>query len=304
MLLLLALPALAHVPFPRGTMTITEVHAGPAADGGQWFEVRNNSTSGQNLVEQVFTDADGDTFQVTLIYIVRAGEYAVFASADSTVVADVTLPAGFDLRPDAGAVVHSDITGVVDEVVWDASWAVSSTSAHQLGLAVASNEWANDLSTNWCGGVGTPGVENEHCPGADTDDDGDGWSERDGDCDDTDAAVFPGAVDGPDAPDDGDCDGVRDEDVPVDTGGDSGDTAGDSGDSGDTAGDTGETDSGDTDSGDTDSGDTDSAEIDPVDSGDIPGDGPACAPGCGGSAAVLVWVGVLGACRRGRRVVP
>jgi hypothetical protein len=300
-LLLLALPALAHVPFPRGTMTITEVHAGPAADGGQWFEVRNNSTSGQNLVEQVFTDADGDTFQVTLIYIVRAGEYAVFASPDSTVVADVTLPAGFDLRPDAGAVVHSDITGVVDEVVWDTSWAVSSTSAHQLALAVASNEWANDLSTNWCGGAGTPGAENEHCPGADTDDDGDGWCERDGDCDDTDAAVFPGAVDGPDVPDDGDCDGVRDEDVPVDTGdsGDTGDTGRDTG--GYTGGDT----SGDT-SGDTDTGDTDVAELDPADSGDTVDtgtDGAACAPGCGGSAAVLVWVGVLGVCRRGRRVV-
>lgn len=283
-LLLLPALALAHVPFPRGTTTITEVHAGPASEGGQWFELRNNATVGQNLVEQVYTDADGDTFQITLTVIVRPGEYVVFASADSTVDRDVTLPAGFDLRPDAGAVVHTDLTGVVDEVVWDAGWGIAATGPHQLDLGVAANEWANDLPTNWCAAAGTPGVDNQHCPGADTDDDGDGWSEVAGDCDDHDPDVFPGAVDGADVSDDGDCDGTRDEDGPVDTGPID---SGDSGDTGDTDVDT------DTDSG-ADSGDTPSGSDD-TDTG-----APEPSRECGGGAAVMVWLGVLGVCRRVR----
>jgi hypothetical protein len=238
--LLLIAAAAAHIPFDRGTTTITEVDARPAADGGQWFEVRNDSGAGQNLVEQVFTDADGDTFQVALTVIVHDGDYAVFASPDSTVAADYHFPEGFDLRADAGAVVHTDLHGVVDEVVWDAGWGMSPTESWQVDAGVVANEWANDRPGNWCGGTGSPGAANTRCPGTDTDDDGDGWTELAGDCDDADARVFPGAIDwaDPDA-NDADCDGVRDDGTGVDTGGVD---TGDSGEPTDTGGDTGSTD--------------------------------------------------------------
>jgi len=46
----------------------------------------------------------------------------------------------------------------------------------------------------------------------DVDDDGDGWTENDGDCDDASATVHPGAIDGCDGQDE-DCDGELDEDA-------------------------------------------------------------------------------------------
>jgi len=300
--------AAAHVPFARGTTTITEVHAGPAAEGGQWFELRNNASNGQNLVEQVFTDADGDTFQITLTVIVRAGEYAVFASAESPVARDVTLPAGFDLRPEAGAVRHTDLLGVVDEVVWDATWGVGSALPHQLDGGFASNEWANDRPANWCpdpagSAAGTPGADNARCPGVDTDDDGDDVTELDGDCDDRDASVYPGAPDETAPSDDGDCDGVRDDDGPGDTGDtavvDTGDTApADTADTADTAetGDTARPDTADTaapDSADT-AGTGDTAAPAPLPAG-------PCGAGCGGASA---WMLVLSLASVGRARSP
>ncbi len=55
--------------------------------------------------------------------------------------------------------------------------------------------------------------------GADWDNDGDGWSAADGDCDDTNAAVHPDQADGCGNGDE-DCDGATDEDCADDTGGD------------------------------------------------------------------------------------
>jgi hypothetical protein len=282
-------------------MTITELHVGAAADGGQWFELRNVSGAGQNLIEQVFTDGDGDTFQVLLTVIVRDGEHVIFASEDSTADADYRFPAAFDLRAAAGTVHHTDTLGTVDEVRWDEAWGVS--GIWQVDPAVAANEWANDLPGSWCAGAGTPGADNVACPGADSDDDGDGFTEQDGDCDDTNPDVHPGAPDGPDIPDDGDCDGTRDDDPPVDTGHDTGadtgtpdtgrDTAADTG-APDTAGD----DSGENESARVDSGETGDSAPDEAEPPPIPPDGPGGCEGCAGAAA---WLLVLPALLRRRR---
>lgn len=209
--------ASAHVPFHRGDVVITELDARPAADGGQWFEVVNTTAGTLNLVEQVYTDADGDTFQVELTLLVRAGESAIFASTDSTVAPDYPLPDGFDLRSDAGAVIHTDLTGVIDEVWWDSTWGLSTL---QLDASLI-GEFPNDLRRNWCALDATPRAANLPCPGSDTDDDGDGWSEATGDCDDDNSGIHPGAYDAADVSDDADCDGERDEDPPL---GDTGDT--------------------------------------------------------------------------------
>lgn len=191
-LLALLLPmALAHVPFDPGDFTITEFDAGLASSGGQWFEVQNNdATDGNNLVEQFFVDADGDEFEISDMLVCHVGEYLVFAREDSAALADFYFPVDFDLRPDAGSILLYDhIKGDVDRVAWDASWGVTRDLPLAVNPSAAGDDLANDLLQNWCAAEATPGEINAWCPGAETDDDGDGRSEQEGDLDDLDPSV-------------------------------------------------------------------------------------------------------------------
>ena len=114
---------------------------------------------------------------------------------------------------------------------WTTEWSLPEGASLQAGPH-ALYEWPNDLAYNWCASAkyiaplglkGTPGEDNEPCAGAGDDADGDGYSESQGDCDDTDAYVNPGTIDGAGAypidgvdfifgaaNDDADCDGHRD----------------------------------------------------------------------------------------------
>jgi hypothetical protein len=281
--------ALAHVPLDIGDMTLTEIDARPAADGGQWFELRNNDgTDGNNPVDNFFRDHAGLYFEVTENVPVYEGEAIVFASQDSPVEADFRWTGAFSLAAGEGSLTLVDYDrGDRDTVAWDASWPDPGIATIAVNVGVASNAWANDLPQNWCFASPTPGAENGWCPGSDTDDDGDGYSERDGDCDDADATIFPGAPDhAPNGRDD-DCNGqVDDGDAPVDTGNsDSGhDDSGHPDDPGE--------DSANPDSGQGDSGSTDPGSGEPNGGGKEGGAGGAC--GCATPPAGPSTLGVAG----------
>lgn len=205
--------AIAHVPFAQGTFTITELHPGLSGDGGQWFEVHNNTTLTQNLIEQVFEDTDGTSFQISEVLLVPPDGYAVLAAPGSTVAYDVLLPEGFEINPTLGQLTHRDLLGVVDQVTWTAAWGLDQAQAWALDAAMVRQEWGNDLAYNWCLATPTPRMANLPCPAQALDADGDGYSRAQGDCDEQAGFRHPNVWDDLDAASaDDDCDGVRDED--------------------------------------------------------------------------------------------
>ena len=70
--------------------------------------------------------------------------------------------------------------------------------------------WCEATSTFGDGDLGTPGADNDSCGVPSPDADGDGYTVADGDCDDGDPAVNPGASEVCNGFDD-DCDGIIDE---------------------------------------------------------------------------------------------
>jgi hypothetical protein len=102
---------------------------------------------------------------------------------------------------------------VIDAVAWD------ELSPHLAGATLSldpvhTNSVENDRVESWCSAatpwaelsdLGTPGVTNSLCPHIDHD--GDGLSADDGDCDDAEGSVYPGAPE-IDVGVDNDCDGL------------------------------------------------------------------------------------------------
>jgi hypothetical protein len=109
-LFLLIPAAMAHIPLDVGDWTVTELHAGPAAEGGHWFEMLNNDESdGNNLKDIGFLDVNGTGFEVESDVVAHAGEYVVLASEDSTVEADYRYDGTvFTLPVEAGEIVAVD----------------------------------------------------------------------------------------------------------------------------------------------------------------------------------------------------
>jgi hypothetical protein len=258
LVLLLAAPARAVSPSAVGDVTITEFQADPAVVSqyyGEWFELYNNAGETLDLDGVTITNAAGRSITVAGTTFVAAGDYLVFgvgqnrdpdsATYNGNVPVDVvytfgTDASGFnmDLSADSLTVAYAGVT--LDTVAWTSAWPTATNYAHAASLNAYDQEWANDFAVNWCssatfisdsrGMYGSPGAANEHCgDNAGSDNDGDGWSEREGDCRDDDATIHPGALDGNDgvaesaggggdANDDADCDGLRDDGVTDDDG--------------------------------------------------------------------------------------
>ena len=241
--------ALAVPPSRGSDLTITEVQADPnqvAPYYGEWFEIYNNAGRPIDL-NGVMISRAGESITVPADppITLGAGDYFVFGvsaeqnSAASNYNGNVPVDYVYSYfdefnmsAPDDELIVSYDGL-VLDELDWDSTWDLVPNAAHQVQPNALGNEWANDLSWNWCpaeafipvsGMYGTPGTANDQCSAEyNNDNDGDGYSEFQGDCDDEHADIHPDAVDGIADPngvanDDADCDGIRDDGITDDDG--------------------------------------------------------------------------------------
>lgn len=248
LLLLLAAPAFAASPSAAGHVTLTEFQADTtrvAPYYGEWFELYNNYPGTLDFNGVTITNATGQSITIEGAPLVGRGDYLVLGVSQNqtygatdyngNVPVDV-LYSFFDFNfaapADKFTITYAGVT--LDEVQWTSAWSVSADNAHAASLNAYTLEWANDASVNWCasatylpdsGMKGTPGAANDYCGNAaGADNDGDGYSERDGDCRDDDATINPEAVDGNDGipeasggggnpNDDANCNGVRDDGI-------------------------------------------------------------------------------------------
>ncbi|MCB9742353.1 MAG: lamin tail domain-containing protein [Alphaproteobacteria bacterium] len=245
-LALVASPAAlaADPPSEPGDVIITELMTEPSLGipnyYGQWFELYNNAGVLLDLNGLVIQDAEGQEIVISGQTLLAPEEFIVLGvSSDTGLNGNIPVDIVYNFNE-----FRIDKTGdeiilyygstLIDEFRWTSAWGLSPSYSLQLAPQ-GYLEWANDIEFNWCDSTyaiqgspglrGTPGnaVVNNYCALAGQDNDGDGYSEQNGDCDDSDAFINPATVDGGGSPfgsanDDADCDGVRDDGLTDDDG--------------------------------------------------------------------------------------
>ena len=229
-----------------GDLIVSEFMATPDYEPdyrAEWFEVHNASTRNLDLDGLVVSSggASGDDpgFTVSGTLLVGSGDYVVFGvnadlASNGNVPVDYVYEYYFSsgvgevqLNRSADRLTLTYEDTVIDSVSWNnaGDWDVVKNQAHHVNTPLVDNAWANDFAQNWCrfvgtnanGWGGTPGeASSQLCADSSVDNDGDGFTENVGDCDDEDPMVNPDAIDGTEAPygvsgDDADCDGQLDD---------------------------------------------------------------------------------------------
>ncbi len=206
-----------------GDLVITEILANPelVSDAfGEWFEVQNQSgrTLPLNGLE-IVSAAERHMLESPERIELEPGAVYVFGVSDS-LARNGGVPVDYayrdvELSDDIDVLALFLDDRLIDEVVWNVStdWPALVGETWSLDPDFIDDE-LNDAATYWCAGasawaadsdLGSPGTVNTPCTSFDHD--GDGISSDDGDCDDTDADVYPGAPE-VDAGIDNDCDDV------------------------------------------------------------------------------------------------
>ena len=206
----------------EGDLLITEVMFNPQAvidPYGEWIELYNTTRRTITLNGLTFSSSDGASFRILSsdALTIAPGAYFVLATSDDTaanglVEADYVYT-GLSLSNEGDDLaLYADST-LVQYIAWDAVAANASVGASYM---VDPGHYGETDQAYWCaatspwgfdpgGDKGSPGLTNELC--ATYDHDGDGYSGAQGDCDDDDDTVYPGAFE-VDPTKDNDCDGV------------------------------------------------------------------------------------------------
>ena len=222
-------------PPVAGDLLISELMIDPASgedDQQEWVELHNTSADPLTLEGVALLDEDGDGVTLHGLVIagrgwllLAAGDVSAETGAAPEMIYDADL---FHLGNGDGA-VSVQLDGVIlDALTYDdVSWPILEGRALSRIDPEGSPE-AGDAPGAWCaadsampgGDYGTPDAAPGACYTApvNDDEDGDGWTVAEGDCDDTDNDTSPEAPEVGGADGDGidnDCDGLIDEAPPL-----------------------------------------------------------------------------------------
>ena len=210
----------------EGTVFFTEVMADPAAVSdkrGQYLELYNAASKDVDLVGWTLVDNLGNTVTIDESFVIGAREYAVLGgegskSLNGGVDVDLVYDSSTLNLAYAGKVKLFLDTENIATVRWR-DWDMSEGVAMGLdpdelyyGASQDDDQWCAASSELSGGDYGTPGEANDACAAVGTiDADGDGWSEADGDCDDSEATANPDGTEVAFNDIDEDCDGLYNE---------------------------------------------------------------------------------------------
>jgi hypothetical protein len=215
----------------EGDLVIVEIMNNPqtVSDAfGEWFEIYNASGRQLYLNGVIITstvDEDYHMISSDELLVMEPGQLMVLAvNGDSTVNGDVVVD--YEYSDVILSNETDDLLLMADEVIIDSvGWDDGATMPDESGASMTLDPWVyldtemfvphedNDTAELWCDAIeawgtrtdfGSPGGLNEYCSSWDHDEDG--YNTDDGDCDDGDPTVYPGAPE-IDPTVDNDCDG-------------------------------------------------------------------------------------------------
>lgn len=210
--------------FTEGALLIVEVMANPnnvPDRQGEWFEVYNPGSTEFNLDGVVISSTvDGDSHQIqssTPLVLAPGASMVLGLNSNTSTNGGVTVGyvySGMLMSNETDDLVLSADGVVLDSLAWDDGATMPDPDGASMTLDPgAYDATLNNVADAWCAAtvawasgsdLGSPGAMNEIC--STFDHDGDGFSGDDGDCDDADILIYPGAPE-IQAGVDNDCDG-------------------------------------------------------------------------------------------------
>ena len=206
-----------------GDVLVSEIMMNPLAVGdgyGEWMELSSVADHDIDLIGWRLTSDDGDDTTIQDHLIIEAGGMVVIGvSADTSLNGGVAVDQVYDRNEFSLADAADSIflyvgSMAVFDLTYSSSWPLGegvSTSLDPLYIdpSLAGNRLYWCVATTDIGGgdLGTPGAANDQCSSIDHD--GDLYTVDEGDCDDNDATLSPGATETWDGIDNN-CDGLID----------------------------------------------------------------------------------------------